>query len=356
MQSGSAWQGGTLQCVAVMEENHNVKSFTFKAKKAAFFEFLPGQHITLILPIDDGEVLRTYTIASSPTTPYTITLTNKRLAEGVVTNWMHDNLNVGDYLEALSIGGAFSPSIEDTGKKLLLLSGGVGITPMLSMVRFSYDLRLSNNIAFVHHAQTKDDFICFKELTRYSRELLDFNLYCVSDSVNKDTARSLPSGFLTTKMLKEVVPDFAEREVYCCGPQVYMDNVRKILDECHFDLSCYHTESFNFADSTGAVEDVAKSPATVGASASESIYSIELAKSGKVIECGADTTILAALKQAGISTPFACSVGLCGTCRTLKIAGKVDMQHRGGILPKHEDKGFILICCSKPLTDVKLDV
>ncbi len=75
------WVGdlSPLECIEIKNETHNVKSFTFKSKKDAWFQFLPGQHTTLFLNIDGIEVMRTYTIASSPTRPYTITITNKRM-------------------------------------------------------------------------------------------------------------------------------------------------------------------------------------------------------------------------------------------------------------------------------------
>ena len=124
------WTGDVspLECICIKDETHNVKSFTFKSKKDAWFQFYPGQHTTLFLNIGGKDVMRTYTIASSPTRPNTITITNKRMKDGVVTNWMHDNLKVGDYIDALDIGGSFSIALDKPKSKVLLLSGAVSYT------------------------------------------------------------------------------------------------------------------------------------------------------------------------------------------------------------------------------------
>ena len=88
------WEGdfAPLECIAIKDETHNVKSFTFRSKVDAWFKFLPGQHTTLFLNINDASVMRTYTIASSPTQPHTITITNKLLENGVVTNCLPEPL------------------------------------------------------------------------------------------------------------------------------------------------------------------------------------------------------------------------------------------------------------------------
>jgi len=123
------WEGdfSPLECIEIKDETHNVKSFTFKSKLDAWFQFLPGQHTTLFLNIDGSEVMRTYTIASSPTRPHTITITNKRMNDGVVTNWMHESLKVGDCIDALDIGGSFSVALDKPRTKILLMSGGSGL-------------------------------------------------------------------------------------------------------------------------------------------------------------------------------------------------------------------------------------
>lgn len=83
--------------------------------------------------------------------------------------------------------------------------------------------------------------------------------------------------------------------------------------------------------------------------------SVTFSISGCTVECGADQTLLEAGEAAGIALPSQCRDGTCGKCRAKLLAGEVDMQHQGGLLPRHRALGYILTCCSRPLTDVVIE-
>ena len=352
------WVGdySPLECVEIKDETHNVKSFTFKSKKDAWFQFLPGQHTTLFLNIEGNEVMRTYTIASSPTRPHTITITNKRMQDGVVTNWMHDNLKIGDCVDALDIGGSFSVALDQPKSKILLMSGGSGITPMLSMTRYFVDLSLDVDIVFIHNAQSPNDLISKDELEFYQLNQSNFKRHFICDVGGNDWVG--PSGFLSSEMLLELVPDFKNREIYCCGPEPYMQNVKKILGSYEFVMSSYHQESFDIESSTAqnnmAIDIELPEHNVTDTDINE--YNVTLSKSGESLVCGSNTNILVSIQKQGITVPFACSAGMCGTCRTKLIEGTVEMDSQGGLLKSHEEEGFILTCCSYPTSDVVLDL
>jgi len=352
------WTGDVspLECIRIKDETHNVKSFTFKSKKDAWFQFLPGQHTTLFLKIDGNDVMRTYTIASTPTRPNTITITNKRMAEGVVTNWMHDNLKVGDCVDALDIGGSFSVALDKPKPKILFLSGGSGITPMLSMTRYFYDLSIDVDIAFIHNAQSEKDLISKDELEFYESNQSDLKSHYVCDVPSEGWQG--PTGFLSHEMLLKLVPDFVEREIYCCGPEPYMQNVKKILESAAFDMNFYHQESFDIESSTAQKNMAinAELPEHKVTKSEINEYNVTLKKSGEVLPCGSNTSILVSIQKQGITVPFACSQGLCGTCRTKMLDGTVEMDAQGGLLKSHEQEGYILTCCSYPTSDIVLDL
>lgn len=85
------------------------------------------------------------------------------------------------------------------------------------------------------------------------------------------------------------------------------------------------------------------------------IFRVELAKSQRTIDCGADRNILAAARTAGLRLPSSCGRGLCGTCKSKLVSGSVDMKHAGGIRQREIDQGMILLCCSKPLSDLVIE-
>ena len=352
------WEGdfSPLECIEIKDETHNVKSFTFKSKLDAWFQFLPGQHTTLFLNINGSEVMRTYTIASSPTRPHTITITNKRMNDGVVTNWMHESLKVGDCIDALDIGGSFSVALDKPRTKILLMSGGSGITPMLSMARYFIDLSLNVDLIFLHHAQSSKDLIAKDELEYYQLHKSNFQKHFICDVADSDWQG--PSGFLNHEMLKELVPDFVDREIYCCGPEPYMINAKKILESNDFDMSSYHQESFDIESSTAQKNMAINHELPKHEVPPEEIneYNVTLSKSEEVIPCGSNTSILVSIQKQGITVPFACAQGLCGTCRTKMLQGTVEMDAQGGLLKSHEKEGYILTCCSYPTTDVILEL
>jgi len=84
-------------------------------------------------------------------------------------------------------------------------------------------------------------------------------------------------------------------------------------------------------------------------------FAITLKSRGERFECGADETILKAAQRAGVRWPFSCASGVCGTCRTRKVAGAIEMNQGGGLRPREVAQGWMLPCCSKPLSDLELD-
>ena len=167
-----------------------------------------------------------------------------------------------------------------------------------------------------------------------------------------------PTGFLSHEMLIDLVPDFAEREIYCCGPEPYMQNVKKILSLTDYDMNFYHQESFDIESST-AQKNMAINADLPEHKVTESEineYNVALKKSGDVLPCGSNTSILVSIQKQGITVPFACSQGLCGTCRTKMLDGTVEMDAQGGLLKSHEQEGYILTCCSYPTSDIVLDL
>lgn len=338
-----------LICSHITDETHDVKSFFFSAKTPAQFKFLPGQFITLELPIDGNIIQRSYTVSSSPARPHSISITVKRQPKGIVSNWLHDHLEIGAQLDVLPIAGDFSCA-HHAADQYLFLSGGSGVTPLMSMSRSFYDLAENKDIAFIHSARAPEDIIFRKEL-----DLMAFNqpnfrpaIICEKADVNW----SQPTGYLTIAILKQIVPDFAQREVFTCGPSPYMAAVRDMLKKTDFDMMHYHEESFNFEELTAHVDaDVKTSqPKTNG-----NAFSVELTKSGVTIDCAADQFVLNATRDAGLRLPFACSQGLCGTCKSRLISGKVDMKHNGGIRPREIEQGMFLPCCSKPLSNLVVE-
>ncbi len=343
----------TLVCCQVRDETHDVKSFLFRTPQPRLFRFRPGQFLTLELEIDGSSINRCYTISSAPTRPDTLSITVKRQPGGVVSNWLHDHLKPGMQVKSLGPAGEFTCALRPA-EKFLFLSGGSGVTPLMSMARTHYDLGDDRDIVFVHSARAPRDIIFRRELAAIEAVQPHFRTAFVCEATSENEAWDGHSGYLTLPMLRLIARDFAHREIYCCGPEAYMTAVRALLQNAGFDMTRYHEESFSFGRLGDAAAPAAGTHVAAVASA-EGSFKIEFTKSGQTILCGPDQFILDAAKAAGMRLPFSCAKGMCGTCKSKKISGDVVMSHQGGIRQREIDQGLILPCCSKPLSDVVLE-
>lgn len=334
----------TLVCVGVADVTHDVRTFTLRARDAAAYRFHPGQHLVLTADIEGEAVQRCYTIASSPRAPEELSITVKRVPGGVVSNWLHDHLRPGDPVHVDGPLGRFSTAHHPAGR-YLFLSAGSGITPLMSMLRTVHADREPVDVVFVHHARTPDDIIFRDELTRIEAEHPGVRVVVVCEGDAEHETWSGIRGRVSLSMLGETVPDLVDREVFTCGPAPYMVAVREILEQVGADPASCHEESFEYAAGTPAV---AGPP--VGAT-----YAVELRRSGRTFTCGEETTVLAAAAQAGVTLPSSCQEGVCGTCKTTLLGGRVQMDHAGGIRPREIAQDKILLCCSTPCEDLVLD-
>ncbi|GAB3852092.1 hybrid-cluster NAD(P)-dependent oxidoreductase [Nocardioides maradonensis] len=352
-----------LVCTAVSDVTHDVKNFVFEPEGGQLFEFDAGQFLTLKLDIDGTPVNRCYTISSPPTRPNRIAITVKRVVGGKVSNWIHDNVVPGTKIPTLAPLGSFTLTSKPA-EKLLFLSAGSGITPLMSMLRTLYDLGSDADVVFLHSARTPSDIVFRSELAAIEMLMPNLRVVHICEADYPSERWGGMRGRISPTMLQTVVPDFLERTTYNCGPAPYMDAVRRILGELGSDLSRYHEESFTFDDPSVpgatpppdgvAYEDIAV-PTPPASDDGVATFTVEFAKTGRTVTCRADEFVLDAALAAGVRLASSCSQGMCGTCKIPKLSGEVDMNHNGGIRPREVAAGKFLPCCSKPLSDLTLD-
>lgn len=350
------WSNGRhpVRCVNRIIETHDVTTFCFAAEQPIMFFFKPGQFVTLELMIDNEQVMRSYTIASSPSVPYSFSITVKRVPGGQVSNWLHDNLQVGDELAVHGPMGIFN-CIDHPTDKVLLLSGGSGITPTMSMTRWFYDTNANVDMVFCHSARTPKDIIFRRELELIDSRISNFSLNFICETHEISETWSGYRGYLDRFKLEQMAPDFKERTVFCCGPEPYMKAVKAMLKELGFPMENYFEESFGAPPSNDELEILSEAEEEALEDRSEGAM-VTFAHIGKGIRVKPDETVHAAATQLGIRIPKACGMGICGTCRVLKVSGEVEMEHNGGITDDDVAEGYILSCCSRPKTDVEIEV
>ena len=352
------WANGRhiVRCVKVIQETWDVRTFCFMADQPILFFFKPGQFVTLELEIEGQPIMRSYTISSSPSVPYSFSVTIKRVPGGRVSNWLHDTLHEGQELAVHGPVGLFN-AIDFPSPKVLYLSGGVGITPVMSMARWFYDTNANVDMTFIHSARSPKDIIYHRELEHMASRIDNFSLHLICEKHGLGEPWAGYRGYLNHKMLELMVPDFLEREVFCCGPTPYMNAVKRLLEVAGFDMTRYHEESFGAtppearADAVEQAEQAADAPEIDLAD----LHQVEFIASGKSIRVAPGETVHAAAAKLGLLIPKACGMGICGTCKVMKLGGEVEMEHNGGITEEDEAEGYILSCCSVPKGDVRIE-
>jgi glycine betaine catabolism B len=164
------------------------------------------------------------------------------------------------------------------------------------------------------------------------------------------------TGYLDAAMLREIAPDFLQREIFCCGPGPYMAAMRDILRTYGFDMRRYHEENFVTPSSlAGTGADAEPGSSAGGNTAPIAEMTIEFSRSRKTALSPTSETIHSIAAKSGLYIPKGCGQGVCGTCRVRKISGEVEMSHNGGISDDDVEAGYVLSCCSYPRSDVSID-
>lgn len=291
---------------------------------------------------------RSYSISSSPTQREHIDLTVKREPRGAVSRHVDDLLKVGEQIE---VGGPVGKSVF-TGTEadsIVLISGGVGITPMMSITRYLTDRAWPGDIFFVYACGSPADFIFAKEIGELERANPKLHLAVVMERPEGTDWQGL-RGRLTKELLAQSVPDIASRRVHLCGPPVMMDAVKAILTELKVPPDEVKTESFG---------SPAPTPAAAGTSAKSTAPAtgplVTFSKNNKSSNIHVDQTILELSEELGIGIEFSCRVGTCGICKVKMTSGEVDMAVDDALEPEDKADGIILACQAKPKGPVAVE-
>ncbi len=339
-----------LRCTGTREETANVKTFMLEPASGDSFGWLPGQYLTLNLDMPRGPVSRCYTISSIPGQGLEITV--KALDGGPVSNWLHANLGPGDVVQAHGPLGRFTPRARGEEApaeppRYLFLAAGSGITPLASITRALLENPAPVDAVLLYSVHGVADVIFHRELRAIpGTSGIRVELVLSTGSIPTSGVPRAP-GRLDREMLLELVPDVARREVFACGPPDYLAAVRRMLDAAAFDPLLLHVESFKISAHTPGLVP----PRCAGTA----MFEVEFVRSGRRIQCPADTFVLDAALAAGVPVASSCTLGMCGSCKSSLLAGSVEMNHAGGIRPREIAAGKILICCSKPTGDLVID-
>jgi phthalate 4,5-dioxygenase reductase subunit len=300
----------TLAVAAKTRVARDIWAFTLVAAGgSALPAFTPGSHVTVVTP---KGARRNYSLCGHPSDVSRYDIALKRDAQGRGGSIsMVDDVNVGDRLRVSPPRNNFELALRAI--QFLFIAGGIGITPILSMMRYLSEIGNAN-----------------------------FKLYyCTRDAENTAFADVLQQEFPKQVVLHHDYGDASQAydfwpllesptaaHIYCCGPKGLMDSVADMSG--HWPSGAVHFESFG----VDAREFAANAA-----------FTVRLARSGQVIAVDREQTILEALRACGRDVRSSCESGTCGTCKTGLISGEAD--HRDMVLLDDEKASRIMVCVSR---------
>ena len=271
--------------------------------------FTPGAHLRVRTP---GGWVRCYSLSNDPAERHRYVIAVKREAAGRGGSaGMVDRVRAGDLLPVSPPLNGFA--LAGNPARYIFIAGGIGITPILSMVRH---LEATGGKPFKLFYLTRS-----AEMTAFRDELAQRRGTVVIHHDQGDP----DAGYDLWPVLERQ----NGAHVYCCGPRGLMDAVRDMTG--HWPTSAVHFEDFGVGAGLSTAENLP--------------FAVRLARSGRTIEVSADQSLLDTLRAAGVKVASSCESGTCGTCKTRLLSGEAD--HRDLVLAPYERAGHIMVCVSR---------
>ena len=337
---------GKLTLTEVEDVAHKVKTFRFRSQGGGPipFDYLPGQFLTLHIAPRGIPTKRAYTIASTPTWRDRVEITVKREDQGLVSRWLHDKLNVGDQVEIEAPNGTFVFRGQEA-KSVVLIGGGVGITPMMSVARYLTETSWSGKVHLILSFRAPRDFIFREELGELKARNANLSV-TVTMTRPGDEPWLGAVGRVDAPLLASVAPDIAGARVHLCGPPSMMEAVKAALVELGVLEAEIKTEAFG---------TFKRDPKSKGPVSTEISGEVVFQASDTTAPVPVGATILDVADGAGVFIDNACRSGTCGSCRVRLVSGSVKMAVQDALTQQDKAEGYILACQAKVRGKVKVE-
>lgn len=310
----------------IIQETADARTFVI-APHGGPFTYRAGQFCTFKVRVNGQELLRSYSMSSAPETDGELAVTVKRVADGQVSNWLHDNISVGDEVELTRPAGVFV--LQDTDAPLLAFSGGSGVTPVISLAKSA--LATTGRAVRVLTADRDRDAIIFHaewaELVGKYPGRLSVVHHLDSES-----------GFVDAATVRDFVGGDGAADIYLCGPEAFMD----IVEEALPGPGKVFSERFGGA---------ARKPEDEPGGEVRGTVTILLGRKKATVPRHENETLLESARRAGLTPPFSCEAGNCATCMALVKDGAAKMRVNDALTDDEVAEGYVLTCQGVPTSE-----
>ncbi len=351
----------TLKIKQVVKETVDAITIIFEQPQERI-KYASGQFLTLIAKINGEEVRRAYSLCSASEVDEDLAVTVKRVEGGKMSNYLNDNAKAGDSMEILAPMGNFTFTPSDKQRHIVLIGGGSGITPLLSILKSTLQEEKQSVVSLVYTNRNQESTIFHKSL----EDLVNANkdrLRVIHHFTRKIQQVEKKGGFLglKKKIVEEEVKDRLSNaqlgtyldqlniestdtniEYYICGPTGMMDIATGTLEKRGVAKEAVHLESF------GSTKE--ESFQSENAEQADGASTVTLVVSGEeyAVTVEGNTTILQAAIEQGVEIPYSCQAGVCTACMGKCTSGSVEMTEDMGLTDQEKADGHILTCVSHP--------
>ena len=367
-QTSDTWQDWRdFKIIKKQTESKEITSFYFQPVDGGKIpDFKPGQYLTIKLDIPDRDrpVIRTYSLSDYPESKDYYRLSIKRegspkgldVPPGVASNFMHDKIRVGSVIPCKPPNGKFYLEV-DNSRPAVLISNGVGITPMISMAKACAKENPNRHVWFIHGARNGDYHACGEEVKAIKQAYPNLHVhYRYSRPNPEDEGKFHSQGYADKQLLADtIIPEIkqthdgsTDAEYFLCGSPAFMDSIRQGLSELNVPEDRVYFESFGGGKTKGKAEATSTDGAVESAE-------VTFAASNKTVTwTPEDGTLLEFAEANGLNPDYSCRQGVCHTCTCAIKSGEIEYTDEPAGEP---DEGNVLICVSRPKTNkIVLDI
>ena len=342
--SASRHSAVILQLVRITQQTPDTKTLRFTLAENHQLATKPGQFLTFTFLFDGKKVIRSYSICSSPGATRYIEITPKRVEKGCASVFLNDRAAIGMTVEAIGPFGQFYFD-EARHKRVVLIAGGSGITPIMAILRYIDDFCLPTTATLLYSVRTHDDIIFRTDLEELRSRLDNFQYHILLSQPRAEW--SGPKGRLNREFVECAIKEPSTNHFFICGPGPFMETARQILAELGVAPERIIWESFGSGVTPGSPHE---------AESAQTTSTIEFVRSAKTHSARHGQTLLQAAEQCGVNIPFGCRQGQCGTCKVKLLEGAVSMEAEQGLPHNLKEQGYVLTCVGHAKGLVKLDV
>lgn len=343
----------SLTVSSISTETPDAYTLSFVNPDPEVFAYKPGQYLTLRLFINGKDERRAFSLSSTPRHNKELSVTIKRISGGLVTNYIPENIEPGDTIDVLPPMGKFTVDIDPTAARhFVMIGGGSGITPLMSMTRAILAEEPKSDITLLYANHNKNSIIFRQELDKLEAQH-GGRLKVVHVLSNEpEPWEGCETGLMIGQLLGSLLEQAVNRSslapgYYLCGPSGLMAEVKNVLAARGVPNEQVHTEYYSAPLPTEATDDEAEDGEEI--ILKEERVRVRLDGKEQELIIAPDKTILVAAQEAGMDPPYACEEGVCCTCRAKLLAGQVIMDESEGLSDEEIDAGFILTCQSHPM-------